>query len=139
MRWRPLGNNHLWSEAHNLSNIISTENRFGFVRSFVCYPSHPSNDPFRCCISVLDISLPSSNRPNKPSSRPVKQSVESEQACPKFNSPKKRFIHQVSLTTPLVVKNCLPEAVSLTLESGGVSRTSLLSEVSNVSNFPFFK
>lgn len=39
------------------------------------------------------------------------------------------FIYQLSLSTPLVVHNYLPQAVSLTIESGGVSHTALLSEV----------
>lgn len=49
MRWRPLGNNYLWSEVHNVSKILSTESRSGFLRSLVCHPSHPSSHLFRCC------------------------------------------------------------------------------------------
>ncbi|KAA8547313.1 hypothetical protein F0562_003823 [Nyssa sinensis] len=133
MRWRPLGHTYLWSEAHNISNILSREFRVGFLRSFVCYPSHPSNDPFRCCISVQDMCLPSTGRPNKQSlhiNNTVKQSVEdSGQMLHNLDKRKKHFIHQVTLSSPLVVRNYLPEALSLTIESGGVTRTALLSEV----------
>ncbi|KAM7261915.1 hypothetical protein ACFE04_020992 [Oxalis oulophora] len=113
MRWRPLGNSYLWSEAHNLSNILSHESKIGHLRSFVCYPSLPSSDPFRCCISVEMISLPSSGRPKKTSSVHMKN----------------RVIHLLTLSIPLVVSNFLPDTVSLTVESGGITRTSLLSEV----------
>ncbi|XP_059667459.1 uncharacterized protein LOC132312914 [Cornus florida] len=134
MRWRPLGHTYLWSEAHNISNILSHESRIGFLRSFVCYPSHPSSDPFRCCISVQDICLPSTGKPSKGSSRhinsTVKQSFEdSGQLLHNVDKSNKRFIHQVTLSSPLVVKNYLPEALSLTIESGGVKHTTLLSEV----------
>lgn len=134
MRWRPLGNTYLWSEAHNLSNILSRDSRMGFLRSFVCYPSHPSSDPFRCCISVEDVILPSSGMPKKSSSLHTKctskQSVNYHgQVLRNLDKSKKRYIHQVTLSTPLVVRNYLPKEVLLTIESGGVTRTSVLSEV----------
>ncbi|KAK4403232.1 hypothetical protein Sango_1063900 [Sesamum angolense] len=58
MRWRPLGDSYLWSEAYNISSIISEDVRIGFLRNFVCYPSHPTNEAFRCCISVNGQCLP---------------------------------------------------------------------------------
>lgn len=134
MRWRPMGKSCLWSEAHNVSNILSQESKIGYPRSFVCYPSHPSSDPFRCCISVQNLVLTSSGSSKKVSSLHVdkflKQSAEScGQLLHDFDYSKKRFIHQVTLSTPFVVNNYLPEAVSLTIETGGITRTALLSEV----------
>ncbi|KAL6965672.1 hypothetical protein U1Q18_036726 [Sarracenia purpurea var. burkii] len=134
VRWRPLGQNYLWSEAHDISNILSQESRIGLFRSFVCYPSHPSNDPFRCCISVQQMCFPSTGKPEKISSihinRTAMQSVEyCGQASCNLNKSKKHFIHQVTLSCPLIVRNYLPKAISLTIESGGVTRTAFLSEV----------
>lgn len=43
----------------------------------------------------------------------------------------KRFVHQLTLSTPLSVNNYLPKEVSLAIESAGVTRTTFLSEVCN--------
>lgn len=131
MRWRPLGNFYLWSEAYNLSTILSQENKSGFLKSFVCYPSHPSSDPFRCCIAVQSISLPSSSRPRKGSFQ-ISETLKEPYAHTVNDLDKSsyRFAHQVTLSTPLVINNYLPEAVSLKIESAGLTRTVLLSEVS---------
>ncbi|KAK6918056.1 Vacuolar protein sorting-associated protein 13, DH-like domain [Dillenia turbinata] len=134
MRWRPVGNTYLWSEAHNLSHLLSQEGRIGLLRSFVCYPSKPSTDPFRCCLSLQDICLPSSTKPMKYSSVHMEgatlQSLEMNGAMhDHVDRSKKRLIHQITLSTPLVIKNYLPVTVSLTIESGGINRTLLLSEV----------
>ncbi|THG06671.1 hypothetical protein TEA_005294 [Camellia sinensis var. sinensis] len=133
VRWRPLGQNYLWSEAHNISNILSQESRVGLLRSFVCYPSHLSSNPFRCCISVQQMCFPSTGKPEQCSAidinRTVKQSVEN---CGQFShnldKSEKHFIHQVILSSPLVVRNYLPKEISLKIESFGVTRTALLSE-----------
>lgn len=137
MRWRPLGNAYLWSEAYNISNILAHENGIGFLRSVVCYPSHPSSDPFRFCISVHDMCLPAFGRPKGGASiysiNTVKQSVEnSHQVVQGMDESKKRFLHLVTLSSPLVVNNYLPLAVTLAIESGGVTRTALLSEVCSI-------
>ncbi|GLT57665.1 hypothetical protein SLA2020_306220 [Shorea laevis] len=133
MRWRPHENSYLWSEVHNLHNILSQESKIGFLRSFVCYPSHPSSDPFRCCFSLERICLPTAVRPKKGSMHHVNnlnQSVRiSDQILNDLDKSKSRFIHQVTLSTPLIVNNYLPETVSLKIEIGGVTRTTLLSEV----------
>ncbi|XVF23437.1 hypothetical protein REPUB_Repub13aG0038400 [Reevesia pubescens] len=134
MRWRPLGNSYLWSEAHNLSDLLSLEGKVGFLRSFVCYPSHPSSDPFRCCVSLQHISIPATDRLKKGSMSRVDDSLkQSIQSCNKIlnglGKSKDRFIHQMTLSTPLVINNYLPEAISLTIESGGITRTALLSKV----------
>lgn len=133
IRWRPIGDSHLWSEVYNLSNLLSQESKIGFLKSFACYPAHPNSDPFRCCISVRNISLPSSVRPRKSFSSHLKSSIRqtvasSGQILHKDES-KKQFVHQVILSIPLVVNNYLPDAVTLTIESGGITRTAFLSEV----------
>lgn len=134
MRWRPLGKSYLWSEAHTVSTIISQEGKIGYHRSFVCYPSHPSSDPFRCCISVQNIILPSSSSSKQSSgfhvNSTLKQSVESGgQVYHEFGHSKNRYIHQVTFSIPFLVNNYLPEAASLTIEAGGITRTALLSKV----------
>jgi len=133
MRWRPLGKSYLWSEAHNVSNILSQESKLGCLRSFVCYPSHPSSDSFRCCISVQNILLPSSVSLRKGlfchSNNTLKQSLQSCDEAHELNNSKNRFIHLVTLSTPFVVNNHLPETVTLTIEASGITRTLLLSEV----------
>ncbi|KAK8498349.1 hypothetical protein V6N12_032902 [Hibiscus sabdariffa] len=134
MRWRPLGNSYLWSEAHNLSDLLSLEGKIGFLRSFVCYPSHPSSDPFRCCLSLQHISIPAAERLKKGSVSHIddtlNQSIQSSNRNIKgLGKSKDRYIHQMTLSTPLVINNYLPEAISLTIESGGITCTALLSKV----------
>ncbi|BFG24048.1 hypothetical protein CerSpe_103220 [Prunus speciosa] len=133
IRWRPIGDSYLWSEVYNLSNLLSQESKIGFLKSFVCYPAHPNSDPFRCCISVRNISLPSSVRSRKTFSphlkTTLKQSVVGGQISQKLEESKKQFVHQVTLSIPLVVNNYLPKEVTLTIESGGITRTAFLSEV----------
>ncbi|GMG99180.1 hypothetical protein Nepgr_001020 [Nepenthes gracilis] len=133
IRWRPLGGNYLWSEPHDLSNMLSQENKSGFLRSTACYPSHLSSDPYRCCLSIQYTSLPFSGRPTESLVRHVNGSVkQTAKNCDQLlslNKLKSRFIHHVTLSTPLLVKNYLPQPVSLTIESGGVRRATLLAEV----------
>lgn len=138
MRWRPLGNAYLWSEAYNIQNILSHESRISILRSFVCYPSHPSSDPFRCCISVHDWCLPSVGltkmgalRSNNDTLRPSSE-IRNELSHDMIRS-KKRYVHQLTLSSPLVLKNYLPEAVSITIENGGVTSSAILSEVCIIS------
>ncbi|XP_074272572.1 intermembrane lipid transfer protein VPS13-like isoform X1 [Silene latifolia] len=129
--WRPRGNNYLWSEVHNLSKILSSESRSGFLRSLVCYPSNPKDSyVFRCCLSVQDTILPLSGRLKRRWSHindALTQTVEAgRQLC--NNKLKTRFIHHVALTTPFTVKNYLPEAVSVAIEGGGVTHNASLTE-----------
>uniref|UniRef100_A0A803PHY5 Vacuolar protein sorting-associated protein n=1 Tax=Cannabis sativa TaxID=3483 RepID=A0A803PHY5_CANSA len=128
IRWRPLGDSYLWSEVYNLSNLVLQETKVGFFRSFVCYPAHLSNDPFRCCISVRNISLPPRNSPHTKITlnTPVKSRGEN---LKKVDESKKRFIHELTLCTPLMVNNYLPKEVSLAIESGGVTHSAFLSKV----------
>lgn len=135
--WRPLGNAYLWSEACNISNILSHEAGIGFLRTVGCYPSHPSSDPFRFCISVQDICLPASGRPTDGqfvyNINIAKQRGENPHPeAHRENESKKHFLHLVTLSCPLVVNNYLPLTITLTLESGGVTRTTLLSEVCSI-------
>ncbi|PON37049.1 Vacuolar protein sorting-associated protein [Parasponia andersonii] len=133
IRWRPIGDSYLWSEVYDLSNLVLQESKDGFLKSSVCYPSHPSNDPFRCCISVRSISLSEYGRP-KSSSSHIKSTlnipVESRhENLKKLDESNKRCVHELILCTPLVVNNYLPKEVSLAIESGGVAHSACLSKV----------
>lgn len=132
MRWRPLGNSYLWSEAHSIPNILSNENRISLLRSFVCYPSHPSSDPFRCCISVHDWCLASAVSPEKGfslSNNILTQPLKAHSNVTYMLKSEKRNVHQLTLSSPLVLKNYLPEMVSVTIENAGVCRSADVSEV----------
>lgn len=132
IRWRPIGESYLWSEVYSLSNLVLQESKVGFLKSFVCYPAHPSNDPFRCCISVRNIRLPEYGRPKNSShikstlNTPVKSCAEN---LKKVDESNKRCVHELTLYTPLVVNNYLPKEVSLAIESGGVAHSAFLSKV----------
>lgn len=123
----------MWSEPHNVSSILAQESKIGILRSFVCYPSHPSNDPFRCCLSVMKLQLPSFQESNKVYQRLNRNSVKSLDECVKLSVDPNRLtqqsIYQLTMSTPLIVHNYLPQPVFLTIESGGVSRRTQLSEV----------
>ncbi|KAJ1416636.1 putative vacuolar protein sorting-associated protein 13A [Sesbania bispinosa] len=114
VRWRPLGKSYLWSEAHNLSNLLSVNSKVGNFKSFMCYPSHPSSHPFRCCLSVKNICLTSSGW--------LKNNASADDA-------KKRYVHHLILSAPLIINNYLPKELLLTSESGGVDHTVRVSEV----------
>ncbi|MFS8005994.1 putative vacuolar protein sorting-associated protein [Helianthus anomalus] len=132
IRWRPLGSTYLWSEAYSISSILSNETKIKIksFRAFVCYPSLPSSDPFRCCVSVHDMCLPSIGRINKGSSSLyVYDSLKQSDKIENQDHSNKRCIHLITLSDPLIVKNYLPVTVSLMIESGGVTRNMLLSEV----------
>ncbi|KAG9141648.1 hypothetical protein Leryth_015341 [Lithospermum erythrorhizon] len=134
VRCRPLGNTYLWSEAYSISGILSHENRISFLRPIVCYPSHPSSDPFRCCILVNAKCLPSAGKLKK--GFPVVNSHENmgftrspDHIRHDSDTSKPRYIYWMTLSSPLVLKNYLPEAVSITIENGSVTRHASLSEV----------
>ncbi|KAL6541687.1 hypothetical protein OROGR_011173 [Orobanche gracilis] len=134
IRWRPLGDSYLWSEAYNMSSIISNDVRIGFLRSFVCYPSQPSSEAFRCCITVNNQRLPPFC-----GAKIVHSSVDVESGKQSLNFhiqtsnnleiSRNRFLYQLMLTSPLVLKNYLMKPVSVILENAGVTRTAFLSEV----------
>lgn len=135
IRWRPLGSTYLWSEAYSISNILSSETKIKIknFRSFVCYPSLPSSDPFRCCISVHGMCLPSIGRINKGSSSLyIHDSLNQSDKMENQDHSNKRCIHLITISSPLIVKNYLPVTVSLMIESGGVTRNVLLSEVGSL-------
>ncbi|KZV50783.1 hypothetical protein F511_11560, partial [Dorcoceras hygrometricum] len=127
IRWRPLGDMYLWSESYNISSIISQDVRVGFSRSFVCYPSHPSYEAFRCCISVHDQSLPPIGKLRRVHS-PIDLDS-GHQSLGNLERSKNRSLYQVMLTSPLVLKNYLMKSMSLTLENAGIKRNAILSEV----------
>nr|XP_027100369.1 uncharacterized protein LOC113719357 isoform X2 [Coffea arabica] len=132
MRWRPLGDTYLWSEAYNVSNLVLNESRTNLLRSFMCYPSHPSSAPFRCCISVDNRSLPAVNGlkrsfPCEDSAKTSNKSYRKESNDLQMS--KKRLMHLVILTSPLVFKNYLPVTVSVLIDNGGITRSAALSKV----------
>ncbi|KAK4756247.1 hypothetical protein SAY87_006374 [Trapa incisa] len=133
VRWRPQGDSYVWSETHILQNILPQDSKIGFFRSFVCYPSHPSFNRFCCCISVGKIPLHLWQNPKRGNylRNRVKQSPGEWDNRLQLgsNNSKSRFIYQMTLSTPLVIYNYLPEVVSLTIECGGVNHCALLSEV----------
>ncbi|KAL0336665.1 UNVERIFIED_CONTAM: hypothetical protein Sradi_4878400 [Sesamum radiatum] len=134
MRWRPLGDSYLWSEAYNISSIISEDVRIGFLRNFVCYPSHPTNEAFRCCISVNGQCLPPVGKAKMVYSLvAVDSGKQSQNVHSQFSNnleiPRNRFLYQVMLASPFVLKNYLMKSISVTLEDAGVTRTAFLSEV----------
>ncbi|EEC82816.1 hypothetical protein OsI_27603 [Oryza sativa Indica Group] len=131
IRWHPVGRTYLWSETHSLSSLLSHESRVGFMKSSVCYPSHPSNDPFRCCVSVEEYSIPTSSSTQKSQpnyGNPIPKASKQILA-------RKHFIRKVRLSTPLLIKNYLPVCISLTIDNGGVANEVSLKEVSFASIF----
>ncbi|XP_022960657.1 uncharacterized protein LOC111461381 isoform X1 [Cucurbita moschata] len=129
VRWRPSGNSYLWSETYNLSNLLSQESKVGLFRSFVSYPSHPSSDPFRCCMSTRNIILPAHEKPRKIGNDLMQSAVGSDL---KIHSPaesQERCIHHLTLSTPLAVRSFLPEEAKLIVDTGGMIHSAILSEV----------
>lgn len=143
IRYRPLGSSYLWSEAQSLTNVLSQDNRHGLLRSFACYPSHPTDGPFRCCISVRESTVPcysgmkqysfdfqdqnSGNNLNDNETTGSSVSVAETKAS---------FIRQIRLTAPLVLKNCLPVTLAFSIENGaGVAVNIFASEGDAVSVF----
>ncbi|XP_040382901.1 uncharacterized protein LOC102719317 isoform X2 [Oryza brachyantha] len=140
IRWHPVGRTYLWSETHSLSSLLSHESRVGFMKSSVCYPSHPSNDPFRCCVSVEEYSFPtsSSNQKGQYCTEHLDVQPNYGNSTPKASkkiSSRKHFIRKVRLSTPLLIKNYLPVCISLTIDNGGVANEISLKEVSFASIF----
>ncbi|CAO2190040.1 unnamed protein product [Urochloa humidicola] len=140
IRWHPVGRTYLWSETRSLSSLLSRESRVGFMKSSVCYPSHPSNDPFRCCISVEEYNVPSSISTRKGQFCSERLNAQPVPGSSFANSTKQsltrtHFIRHVRLNTPLLIKNYLPVCISLTIDNGGSARVVSLKEVGSVSIF----
>ncbi|CAM0910801.1 unnamed protein product [Alopecurus aequalis] len=138
IRWHPVGRTYLWSETHSLSSLLSRESRAGFMKSSVCYPSHPSNDPFRCCVSVEEYTVPSSSSSQRGQYCTDHLNAEPIVGNPAPKSSKQtskriHFIRQVRLSTPLLIKNYLPMGISLTIDNGGVAHQVSLKEVGTAS------
>ncbi|KAJ1266962.1 hypothetical protein BS78_07G020000 [Paspalum vaginatum] len=140
IRWHPVGRTYLWSETHSLLSLLSRESRVGFMKSYVCYPSHPSNDPFRCCVSVEEYNVPSSVSIRKGqlcgermNAQPVHGSYAPNTS--RQNLTRTHFIRHIRLNTPLLIKNFLPVCISLTIDTGGSARVVSLKEVGSASIF----
>jgi len=134
IRWHPVGRKYLWSETHSLSSLLSRESRVGFMKSSVCYPSHPSNDPFRCCVSVEEYNVPSSISTRKGQFCTERLNAQPVPGSSPNNTKqiltRTHFIRHVRLNTPLLIKNYLPVCISLTIDNGGSARVVSLKEVS---------
>ncbi|KAL6659540.1 hypothetical protein ACP70R_003580 [Stipagrostis hirtigluma subsp. patula] len=139
IRWHPVGRTYLWSETRSLSSLLSRESRGGIMKSSVCYPSHPSNDPFRCCVSVEEYSIPSSSSTRKGEycSERLNEPVPGNSAAKTSKQllTRKHFLRHVRLSTPLLIKNYLPVCISLTIDNGGATRVVSLKEVGSASIF----
>lgn len=132
VRWRPSGNSYLWSETCNLSNLLAQESKVGLFRAFVSYPSHPSSDPFRCCMSTRNIKLPLHQKLRKFGNDLMHSAVDPD---PKIQSPAKsqeRCIYHLTLSSPLAVRSFLPEEVKLIVDTGGMTHSAILSEVCEI-------
>jgi hypothetical protein len=104
------------------------------MKSSVCYPSHPSNDPFRCCVSVEEYSVLSSSgtRKGQCCSEGLNAQPAYESSAPKTSKQiltRAHFIRHVKLNTPLLIKNYLPVCISLTIDNGGSAHVVSLKEV----------
>ncbi|KAG0501172.1 hypothetical protein HPP92_001244 [Vanilla planifolia] len=140
IRFHPVGTNYLWSEAQSLPNILLHENRPGLLRSFVCYPTQPSSDPFRCCISVEDYSLSSFGAARKCPSlihNVTEKSKFKNIVKGVFNVAQERkyHIHHMKIITPFLVKNSLPISLALVVESCGFSHSIVIAKGNSASCF----
>ncbi|CAM6098991.1 unnamed protein product [Calypogeia fissa] len=131
MRWRPLGNNHLWSEVQLLPNLLEIgDTRLGFHRPVVCYPVNPSNGAFRCCIAVENHPIPAAEAVAASKSKGEQRDVMGRSngidnlgigSSNGSDDTKGCILWDIFLKAPLVVKNCLPCLLAITIEtSAGV-------------------
>ncbi|KAH7688715.1 Vacuolar protein sorting-associated protein 13 [Dioscorea alata] len=138
IRWRTAGTCYVWSETHSLSNILAQGNKPGFPKSFVCYHSNPNSDPFWCCMSVHSISLcPAYGGKDSHLNRSNGGSAV-EAGSHRIQNPdlrKMRFIRQVRLASPFLVKNYLPLGLSLKVDCGGVAHPVSVSKEDTASLF----
>lgn len=132
MRWRPLGNNHLWSEVQLLPNLLQVaDTRLGFHRPVVCYPVNPSNGAFRCCIAVENHPIPAAEAVAAAKSKGEQRDVMGRSfgtdnlgvgSSNGSDDMKGCMFWDIFLKAPLVVKNCLPCSLAITIEtSAGVT------------------
>lgn len=135
VRWRPSGNSYLWSETCNLSNLLAQESKLGSFRSFVSYPSRPSSDPFRCCMSTRNIILPSHQKPGKVGNDLMLSAVEADSKLHSSAGSQERCIHHLTLSTPLAVRSFLPEEAKLIVDTGGMIHSAIVSEVCEIYSY----
>lgn len=142
IRWRPVGSNYLWSEPQLLPNLLQLpEAQFGFHRPVVCYPYHPSDGAFRCCITVMNYPVPAAEADTFSHSKGGRK-LSTGRANVRDNlgiglsngseAVKSCLFWEITLKAPLVIKNCLPSNLTLKIESGaGVVNSVCAPEVSN--------
>ena len=129
MRWRPMGNSHVWSEAQSLSHILTLPNQAS-VRSFVSYPVNPNNAIFRCCIMAQENVVTSVSRTtiaDHPHNSPTysidvnnldaQNLIKSKITNSLYMHSSTCILRDLVFQAPLLFKNCLPLPLTLTLES----------------------
>ena len=136
IRWRPVGNNYVWSEVQSIRHLLqSSEWLQGLHRPVLCYPNSHTSLPFRCCLSVshsLIAGIDSSF--GELTLNPL------EVGRVSTGRPKEFKLWDIALQAPLVVKNCLPLPVLITIDSGTgsiVSYTAAEACSSYISSFFF--
>uniref|UniRef100_A0A7I4B673 Uncharacterized protein n=1 Tax=Physcomitrium patens TaxID=3218 RepID=A0A7I4B673_PHYPA len=114
IRWRPLGNSFVWSEVLSLRHLLqSAESPQGIHRSVLCYPNSRTGRPFRCCLSVNHSHI---DAVDGSFGELTQDPLEVGKAS--MRRPKVFKLWDISLQAPLVVKNCLPFPVAVTIGSG---------------------
>ncbi|MCO5559154.1 hypothetical protein L7F22_012747 [Adiantum nelumboides] len=137
IRWRPMGSSHLWSETQSLSYILSAS-KLGTLRSFVSYPSNPSNTIFRCCMLVQESrshTLPISaisehifNLSTTSKERSTTASITRSPAkvlSPMSSQASSPITRELVFQAPLVFKNCLPFSLALAIDTSAGHHLSL--------------
>ncbi|KAG0604647.1 hypothetical protein M758_10G186100 [Ceratodon purpureus] len=113
IRWRPLGNNYVWSEVQSIKHLLqSSESLQGLHRPVLCYPSSRTSRPFRCCLSVSHSPIAGVD-----SSFGELTQDPLEVGRVSMGRPKEFKLWDITLQAPLVVKNCLPLPVLITIDS----------------------
>ena len=114
MRWRPLGSNFVWSEAQSLRLLLQVpDSQLGLHRPVLCYPSHRTNRPFRCCLSVSYSPIAAVDGSfGELAQNPL------EGGRVSMERPKEFKLWDITLQAPLIVKNCLPMPSVITIDSG---------------------
>lgn len=114
IRWRPLGNNYVWSEVQSIRRLLpSSESLHGLHRPVLCYPNSRTSRPFRCCLSVSHFPIAAVDS----SFGELTQDPLEVGRVPMGRS-KEFKLWDITLQAPLVVKNCLPLPVLITIDSG---------------------
>jgi hypothetical protein len=114
IRWRPIGNNYVWSEVQSIRHLLqSSESLQGLHRPVLCYPNSRTSRPFRCCLSVSHSPIAGVD-----SSFGELTQDPLEVGRVSMGRPKEFKLWDITLQAPLVVKNCLPLPVLITIDTG---------------------